>query len=40
VILEKRKGRTAKGLAFLVTAYNVDGEDTRRSLKRKYERRL
>ena len=40
VILEKRKGRTAKGLAFLVTAYHVDGEDTRRSLKRKYERRL
>jgi hypothetical protein len=39
VILEKKKGRTRE-IAFLVTAYYVDGEGTRRSLKRKYASRF
>jgi hypothetical protein len=35
VILEKRKGHY-----YLITAYYVDGDSNRRSLRRKYEQRI
>ena len=38
VVLEKRS-RNRGPIAFLVTAYHVDGESTRRRLRRKYENR-
>jgi hypothetical protein len=39
IILEKRNvGK--REIAFLITAYHVDGESTRRSLRRKFQERL
>jgi hypothetical protein len=39
VIVEKRMVRSAQ-IAWLVTAYHVDGDRTRRGLTRKYEKRV
>ena len=39
IILEKKKQRAGE-IAFLVTAYHVDGEGRRRSLRRRYDERL
>jgi len=39
IILEKRPTRSHGAVAFLVTAYHVDSEDTRRSLRQKFGRR-
>jgi hypothetical protein len=39
IILEKRPTKSHGTVAFLVTAYHVDGEDTRRSLRQKFDRR-
>lgn len=38
VILEKRPGRSGE-IAFLITAYYIEGASTRRNLQRKYEHR-
>lgn len=38
VVLQERDSRRG-GIYFLVTAYHLDGEDRRRSLRRKYEKR-
>lgn len=40
VVLEKRQLRGGRNIAFLITAYYVEGESTRRSLRRKYESRI
>ena len=39
IILEKRKHRIGE-IAFLITAFFVDGDSSRRSLRRKYKARL
>ena len=39
VILEQREQR-GQEIVFLITAFHVDGESTRRGLRRKYENRL
>lgn len=39
VILEKQRKGKKREAAFLVTAFHLDGESTRRSMRRKYERR-
>lgn len=39
VILEKQRKGKKREAAFLVTTFHLDGESTRRSMRRKYERR-
>jgi len=39
IVLEKKRARVGE-VAFLVTAYHVDGESQKRSLRRKYEKRV
>ena len=40
VVLEERTLRGGRQIAFLITAYHVDGESTRRKLRRKHDNRL
>jgi hypothetical protein len=40
VVLEKRKLRGGRASAFLITAFHVGGNSTRRTLQRKYENRM
>ena len=40
VVLEKRQLKGSRNIAFLITAFYVGGESTRRSLRRKYENRV
>jgi len=40
IVLEKRQLRGGRNIAFLITAFYVEGERTRRNLRRKYESRI
>lgn len=40
VILEKRQLRGGRSIAFLITAFHIRGNSTRRKLRRKYEDRI
>lgn len=40
VVLEERTLRGGRQIAFLITAFHVDGESTRRRLRKKYESRV
>lgn len=40
VILEKRELRGGRTIAFLITAFHIGGNSTRRKLRRKYEDRI
>jgi len=40
IVLEKRQLRGGRNIAFLITAFYIEGEWTRRNLRRKYESRI
>jgi hypothetical protein len=40
IVLEKRQLRVGRNIAFLITAFYVEGESTRKSLRRKYQSRI
>jgi hypothetical protein len=39
IVLEKRQLRGGRNIAFLITAFYVEGKSTKKSLQRKYEKR-